>query len=164
MLPGRWSALASLISPRRYRDPAFMMRVAPKLYGGRIAEHPELMMPFANHMHAPDRRGYLMQQLALAGWSSLPWLWRLRQPTLILAGTRDPLIHVANAKLMHRLIPNSRLQLVDDGHLFLLTSREVVTDSIVRFLRADDPLDCRSHSGTSNDVDLTRPGRANGPG
>ena len=82
-------------------------------------------------MQAPDRRGYLMQQLALAGWTSLPWLWRLRQPTLILAGTRDPLIHVANAKLMHRLIPNSRLQLVDDGHLFLLTSREVVADIIV---------------------------------
>jgi len=59
---------------------------------------------------------------------------------LILAGTRDPLIHVANAKLMHRLIPNSRLQLIDDGHLFLLTNRQLATDSIGRFLADDDPV------------------------
>ena len=59
---------------------------------------------------------------------------------MILAGTRDPLIHVANAKLMHRLIPNSRLQLIDDGHLFLLTNRQLAADSIAQFLRDDDPL------------------------
>ena len=147
MLPGRWSALLTLISPRRYRDPAFMLRVAPTIYGGKIAQHPDLMMPFARHMKAPDRRGYLLQQLALAGWTSVPWLWRLRQPTLILAGTRDPLVHVVNAKLMHRLIPHSRLQLIDDGHLFLLTTKEVVADSIVHFLRDDDPLD---QHGSSN--------------
>jgi poly(3-hydroxyalkanoate) depolymerase len=141
MVPGRWSSLFTLISPRRYRDPAYMLRVAPAIYGGRIAQQPDLMAPFARHMQPPDRRGYLLQQLALAGWTSLPWLWRLRQPTLILAGTRDPLIHVANAKLMHRLIARSRLQLIDDGHLFLLTSREVVADTIERFLCADDPLD-----------------------
>ncbi len=128
MVPGRWSSLLTLISPRRYRDPAFMLRVAPAIYGGRIAQQPDLMMPFVRHMQPPDRRGYLLQQLALAGWTSLPWLWRLPQPTLILAGMRDPLVHVANAKLMHRLIPHSRLQLVDDGHLFLLTTREVVAD------------------------------------
>src|SRR4029453_4998206 len=103
-------------------------------------------------MRQPQARGYLLQQLALAGWTSIPWLWRLKQPTLILAGTRDPLIHVANAKLMHRPLPNSPLQLVDDGHLFLLTSREVVTDSIVRFLRADDPLDYREFFAASGDV------------
>ena len=141
MLPGRWSSLFTLISPRRYQDPAFMLRVAPALYGGRIAQHPELMLPFVEHMQAPGRRGYLLQQLALAGWTSLPWLWRVRQPTLILAGMRDPLIHVANAKLMHRLIPRSRLQLIDDGHLFLLTRRDVVAGSIGHFLLAEDPLD-----------------------
>ena len=140
MVPGRWSALATLMSPRRYSDPAFMLRVAPEIYGGRIAEQPDLMMPFARHMRPPQARGYLLQQLALAGWTSVPWLSRLPQPTLILAGTRDPLIHVANAKLMHRLIPHSRLQLIDDGHLFLLTNREAVTSTVLRFLVDEDPL------------------------
>jgi len=140
MIPGRLGALFTLMSPRRYRDPEFMQRVAPQIYGGRIAEQPDLIAPFVKHMRPPDARGYFLQQLALAGWTSLPWLSRLTQPTLILAGTRDPLIHVANAKLMHRLIPNSRLQLIDDGHLFLLTNRQLAAESIARFLRDDDPL------------------------
>ena len=140
MVPGRMGALFTLMSPRRYRDPEFMQRVAPQIYGGRIAEQPDLIVPFVKHMRPPDARGYFLQQLALAGWTSLPWLSRLTQPTLILAGTRDPLIHVANAKLMHRLIPNSRLQLIDDGHLFLLTNRQLATDSIGRFLADDDPV------------------------
>jgi poly(3-hydroxyalkanoate) depolymerase len=139
MLPGRWSALLPLLTPRRYSDPGFMRRVAPLVYGGHVAENPELIEPFARHMHSPDPRGYLLQQLALVGWTSAHWLHCLRQPTLIVAGTRDPLIHVANAKLMHRLIPHSRLDLVDDGHLFLLTSRDAVA-RIERFLTADDPL------------------------
>ena len=70
----------------------------------------------------------------------MPWLSRLRQPTLILAGTRDPLIHVANAKLMHRLIPHSRLELIDDGHLFLVTNKEAVARTTLRFLREEDSL------------------------
>ncbi|HTQ01635.1 MAG TPA: poly(3-hydroxyalkanoate) depolymerase [Casimicrobiaceae bacterium] len=140
MVPGRLGALLTLMSPRRYSDPAFLLRVAPLLYGGRVAEQPGLVAPFARRMLRPDPRGYLLQQLALAGWTSVPWLRRLEQPTLIVAGTRDPLIHVANAKLMHRLIPNSRLALVDDGHLFLLTDREAVAETVLRFLRADDPL------------------------
>ena len=140
MVPGRWSALMTLMSPHRYSDPAFMLRVAPAIYGGRIAEQPDLITPFARHMRPPQPEGYLLQQLALAGWTSVPWLSRLRQPTLILAGTRDPLIHVGNAKLMHRLIPNSRLELIDDGHLFLLTNREAVVGTILGFLREEDPL------------------------
>ena len=117
-----------------------MQRVAPAIYGGRIEEHPDLITPFAIHMQPPQKRGYLLQQLALAGWTSVPWLSRLRQPTLILAGTRDPLIHVANARLMHRLIPHSRLELIDDGHLFLLTNSEAVERTTLRFLREGDSL------------------------
>ena len=138
MVPGRWSALMALLSPRRYSNPRALLRVAPAIYGGRIAEQPHLITPFARHMRPPDPEGYLLQQLALAGWTSMPWLSRLRQPTLILAGTRDPLIHVGNAKLMHRLIPGSRLVLIDDGHLFLLMDSKAV-GTILGFLR-EDPL------------------------
>jgi poly(3-hydroxyalkanoate) depolymerase len=140
MLPGRWSALLALATPRRYKDPAFMLRMAPKIYGGQIAARADLITPFARHMRPPSMRGYLLQQLALAGWTSLHWLHRIEQPTLILAGHHDPLVHPANAKLMHRLIPNSRFEVIDDGHLFLLTSRSAVSGSILRFLTSADPL------------------------
>jgi poly(3-hydroxyalkanoate) depolymerase len=138
MVPPRWSALFSMVSPRRYSDREYMLRVAPALYGGRIAERPELIAPFAMHMQPPDARGYLLQQLAFAGWTSLRWLRQLRQQTLILAGLHDPLVPVANAKLLHRLIPHSRLQLIDDGHLFLLTNRDEVAATVACFLREDE--------------------------
>jgi poly(3-hydroxyalkanoate) depolymerase len=137
MLPGRLTALLALATQQRYSDPAFLKRVAPAIYGGRIADEPRLIERFAQHMRPPNRRGYLLQQLALVGWTSMHWLSRLHQPTLILAGKRDPLIHVVNAKLMHRLIPHSRLRIIDDGHLFLLTNQEVVSNTIRRFLRVE---------------------------
>ena len=68
------------------------------------------------------------------GWSSLPWLHRLRQPTLVMAGRDDPLVPLANARLMHRLIPHSELRLFDCGHLFLLTRREASARAIGEFL------------------------------
>ena len=58
----------------------------------------------------------------MAGWTSLPWLWTLKQPTLILAGRDDPIVPPVNARLMARLMPNARLKILDDGHLFLVTS------------------------------------------
>ena len=38
-------------------------------------------------------------------------------------GTDDPIVPVANGKLLARLIPSARLVTVRDGHMFLLTSR-----------------------------------------
>ena len=151
MLPGRWRAIFRLVSPRRYLDERYLQRVAPSIYGGKIADQPELIKPFAGHMKPPSLRGYMLQQLALMGWTSLRWLSRLKQPTLILAGMRDPLVHVANAKMLHLLVPNSRLQLVDDGHLFLLTSSDQIAKVISDFLTDADPLR-RSSQQTSTDA------------
>jgi hypothetical protein len=41
----------------------------------------------------PTLSGYLGQIYAITGWTSMPWLRTLRQPTLVLAGdddTREP--------------------------------------------------------------------------
>ena len=42
-------------------------------------------------------RGYYYQLMAGLGWTSLPWLPKLRPPTLILAGDDDPIIPLVNA-------------------------------------------------------------------
>ena len=149
MLPGRWPAVFRLLSPRRYLDERYMHRIAASIYGGKIAEQPDLITPFAGHMRPPSLRGYVLQQLALMGWTSLRWLSRLKQPTLILAGVRDPLVHVANAKVLHLLVPNSRLHLVDDGHLFLLTSSDQIAKVIAEFLHDTDPLRRSAHQSSA---------------
>jgi pimeloyl-ACP methyl ester carboxylesterase len=44
---------------------------------------------------------------------------RLTMPTLVVHGTADEMIPVANAPIIHRLIPGSRLEILDGiGHLF----------------------------------------------
>ena len=46
----------------------------------------------------------------------------LRQPTLVIAGKDDPIVPLANGRIMAKLIPDARLVTLEDGHLFLLTS------------------------------------------
>jgi len=45
------------------------------------------------------------QLLAGSVWTSLPVLPLVRQPTLIIAGTDDPIVPFANARIMARLLP-----------------------------------------------------------
>ena len=56
---------------------------------------------------------------------------------LVLAGEADPIIPLANAHLMTRLLPRSRLHIYHDGHLGLITSAEELAPLIARFLRGD---------------------------
>ncbi len=70
------------------------------------------------------RVGYFLQLLAGVGWTSLPALPLIRQPTLVLAGNDDPIIPLVNARIMRTLLPHATLHVFDDGHLGLLTSAD----------------------------------------
>src|SRR5712691_11334114 len=134
MVPGRPSALLPLISPRRYLDPAYMGSIAALLYGGRIRSEPELARKFAGELRSGGARGYYSQLMAGVGWTSVFWLGRLRQPTLILSGRDDPIVPAVNGRIMAGLIPDSRLYVFDDGHLGLLTSAAELAPIVRDFL------------------------------
>lgn len=135
MVPGAPSVLAKMASPRRYTDPGYMRGIAAEIYGGAFRTDPTLITRHASAMKGATQYGYMLQLIAMTGWTSLPWLWLLRQPTLIMAGTDDPLVPLANAKMLKALIPNSRLELIDDGHLFLVTKPKECARTIEAFLR-----------------------------
>jgi poly(3-hydroxyalkanoate) depolymerase len=122
MVPGKLAVLLKMASPRRYRDPEYMNRIAGELYGGALRHSPELAREHLRHVRWSSDYGYYLQLLAGVGWSSLPWLRLLRQPTLVMYGADDPLVPAANARILAALIPDSRLVSIDDGHLFLVTS------------------------------------------
>ena len=136
-VPGKPSALAKMVTPRRYLDPSYMEEVGPDLYGGKVRENPDLAREFAAAMSSGGGKGYLYQLSAITGWTSVRWLRKLYQPTLIIAGSEDPIVPLTNAKLMARLIPDSRLHVVDDGHLALLTSAKELAPVVERFLLED---------------------------
>lgn len=134
MVPARPSVLLKMATPQRYISPGYAKRVAGDIYGGDFRTRPELGAELHRHVRWQSRLGYYLQLAAMAGWTSIHWLHRLKMPTLILAGADDPLIPLANPRLMRRLIPNAELKVFDCGHLFLLTRGAESAAAIDEFL------------------------------
>lgn len=134
MVPASPRVLRKMVTPRRYVDKDYAASVAAELYGGRLREEPELARQLLHGWTRVSRRGYLMQLLAGAGWTSLPALPLIRQPVMILAGSDDPIIPLANARIMHRLLPHSRLHVYDDGHLGLVTKPDELAPLVSDFV------------------------------
>jgi len=137
MVPGKLSVLLKLATPRRYKDPEYMGAIAGDLYGGALRGSPEVVRQHLRHVRWASDYGYYLQLLAAAGWSSLPWLSLLAQPTLVIMGTDDPIVPVANGRILERLIPEAELVTIRDGHLFLVTSAAESAEIIGRFLEQD---------------------------
>jgi poly(3-hydroxyalkanoate) depolymerase len=137
MVPARLSVLTHMVTPQRYLNRGYLERVAGHIYGGSARADPARV---AAAMHDGNRvgpaRGYLHQLTAGAGWTSVGFLPWLRQPTLIVAGDDDPLIPLANARLMHLLIPKSRLHVYQGGHLGLVTEAAMLAPVVDAFLAA----------------------------
>ena len=139
-LPGRPLAVATLMSPLRYYSPAYLERVAPTLYGGAIRKHPQLLHEHAQirASHPPTLIGYTQQLAALRRWTSFCWLPRLTQRTLVLAGDDDPIVPLANARLLANRIPHSHLQIIHNGgHLFVFTHAQEIAAAVREFLDAE---------------------------
>jgi poly(3-hydroxyalkanoate) depolymerase len=138
MVPARPSVLKHMVTPRRYLDHGYLRRVAGSLYGGSARLDPARI---ADTMHDGNRvgspLGYVYQLTAGTGWTSVPFLPLLRQQTLILAGDDDPLIPLVNARLMHRLIPNSTLHVYHGGHLGMVTEAREIAPVVDMFLKGE---------------------------
>jgi poly(3-hydroxyalkanoate) depolymerase len=134
-VPGKPNVLAKMLSPRRYFQPSYMESIAPILYGGSFQEHPELAHVYAQMVRAPHSLGYYGQLMAGMGWTSISWLHRLQQPTLVLAGKDDAIVPPINARILARLIPNATYKILKGGHLFALTEKEQVASLVHAFLR-----------------------------
>ena len=135
MVPGRFTVLSKMLTPRRYRDPAYAQAIAAELYGGRMRRRPdEVRQVEYEHERLGSTAGYGLQLLAGVGWSSLPALPLIRQRTLILAGSDDPMIPLVNARLMRALLPHASIHVFDDGHLGVLTAADELGPLVSRFL------------------------------
>ena len=137
MVPAHPRVLSRMLTPRRHRDPAYARRIAGEIYGGTMRREPERA---ARVLHAETRlgprRGYYYQLAASTGWSSLPFLRLIRQPTLVLAGDDDPIVPSVNARLMARLLPDARLHLYRGGHIALVTEARELAPVVEGFLDA----------------------------
>jgi len=134
MIPGSLSAMAQLTMPWQLGEPFFTKEITASPFGMSLRSDPERMREFTRALYPIDLLGYCYQYWAVLSWSSMPWLWSLQQPTLILSGNEDPLVPLANAKIMQRLIPHAQLYVYNGGHLGLITHAEELASVIDKFL------------------------------
>ena len=139
-VPGSPHALLPLATPRRYYQPGYYRRIAGRVYGGAARRDPDALLhgSSARFIERPTLRGYLSQIYAITGWTSIPWLRTLQQPTLVLAGDDDPIVPLINGRILARCIPSARLQVVaGGGHLFLLEKPAEMARLIAAFLQSE---------------------------
>jgi poly(3-hydroxyoctanoate) depolymerase len=134
--PGKISAFWHFSHPLSYHPPR-LERVAGAMFGGRLRKEPELVRTM--HIRRPTNALAAMYRLApLFGWTSLPWLWAIRHPTLVIAGDDDPVTPLVNHRIIATLVPRARLHIVPGGgHLVLLDSAPEVAPVITSFLHGD---------------------------
>lgn len=135
MVPGNPRVLSKMVTPRRFRDPSYGASIAADLYGGTVREHgrdvAELLI---SQLHAGSKKGYLHQLLAGSIWTSIFALPAVRQRTLIVSGTDDPIVPMINARIMNGLMPRATLHAHDGGHIDLILAADVFGPVIDDFL------------------------------
>jgi poly(3-hydroxyalkanoate) depolymerase len=130
MIPGNPKALSKMASPRRYIDRDFLAKNFETLYGDASKEVGE----FSLNMMPPSVKGYLYQLMAMAGYSTLPFIRRIRARTLIIMGDNDHIVPVANGRILDYFLKRSELKIIEGaGHLFLLTRRDETVELIRDF-------------------------------
>ena len=100
-MPGSLEALWHFIHPRAYHPERLE----------RVRTEPELVRSI--HIKRPtDTLAALYRMSALFGWTSLPWLWAIGQPTLVIAGDDDPITPLINHRVIAMLMPRATLRVV----------------------------------------------------
>lgn len=138
---GSTLSMLNVSTPLRYLNDDLYRRTIGQLAGGRartdtewVGQHGKVRLRYR-----PSIRGYSKQVMALAGWSGLPLLRKIGNPTLVVTGDDDPLTPVANSMLMTHLLPDGRLTIIPgEGHLMLLDDHSAVHTRIREFFEAAD--------------------------
>lgn len=130
MVPGDPAVLSKMASPKRYMDPNYMIENFRALYGGEATgsiDHASRLLP-------PSIPGYLHQLTCMMGWTSAWFLPFLKAKTLILMGNKDKIVPSINGQILAGLMPNARLEIVEGGHLFLVSRAEKIAPIMRNFL------------------------------
>ena len=128
-------------------NPAMLLQMADPFSGLNAMLRNEYLLALENadetrrarhsigNITAPSSTGYFYQLMALTGWTSLPALPFLDKPVLVMMGENDPIVPLANGRLLAGAIPDARLEVFEGaGHLFLMTQPERAIGLLREFL------------------------------
>jgi pimeloyl-ACP methyl ester carboxylesterase len=141
-IPGSLRALMAVTTPlRQYSHTGYglmmkMLELAPEEEENLAL----LEQTAAWHREAPPSPiGYLWQVAAFSNFNSLPWLHEIDQPTLVVTGSHDRLVPMANSAILATYLPHARMRVFDRwGHYLLNDPASGAAAMVGDFLRADD--------------------------
>jgi poly(3-hydroxyoctanoate) depolymerase len=141
-VPGSLRALLAVSTPLRqftktgYRLAMNMVNLAPAEKESGIVER---QLAKWQREARPSVRGYMLQMTAFSTFHSLPWLHRVRQPALVLAGAQDRIVPAVNSAILATYLADARLQVFDKwGHYLLHDASSGAAATIADFLSAED--------------------------
>jgi poly(3-hydroxyalkanoate) depolymerase len=130
-------AVAVMATPLRFYSASYFEQVAASLYGGvtgRDAARRQSAIGVRRRL-PPTSYGYAMQLIGGFGWSSWSFLPEIRHETLVVCGDDDPLVPLANARMLAARIPRATLEVVERaGHLLLWDEPERIAPQIGHFV------------------------------
>ena len=85
-------------------------------------------------IRSKEKKGILQQAIATVGWTSIHWLSKLKQPTLVLMGDQDLVTPAINAQLFKYRMPNVEVHVLPGDHFFLLPSAQRAASIMSSFL------------------------------
>ena len=141
MVPAHPRVLATMLTPRRHRDPAYAARVASGIYGGTMRTDPERGRRCSTPPPGPDPSAATTSSCspAPAGRACRPsrscGSRRCCWPATTTRSSRWP-----TRAIMHRLLPHSRLHVYRGGHLGVVTESDELAPIIEDFLTSPDPI------------------------
>ncbi|WP_170755786.1 alpha/beta fold hydrolase [Ruegeria lacuscaerulensis] len=134
MIPGSPKTLLKMVTPKRHSDPTFMIQNALTLYGGTVAVQEELMREFSEALDHGTPVGYMYQLSAIVGWTSWHYLPKLKMPALVLMGEDDPIVPIANGRILASRLDRGKLEVMPCGHLFMVTMPVETAQRVERFI------------------------------
>ncbi len=115
-IPAKVSMVAKLATSRQFED--YVAAMTGPLNGNASGRrNDDTRRVLSASRAAFSGRGVAYQLAAVACWTSLPFLRLIRQPVLVMAGDRDAIVPVSNARILAAGIPNATLFLYPGGHM-----------------------------------------------
>jgi poly(3-hydroxyalkanoate) depolymerase len=134
LIMGNPGLIFEMMVPTRYLSARRRKKMLPRLAGGDALEDPASISDVYESNRRPSLWGYYSQGIAVRLWTSLHFLHKLKQPTLVISGSKDPLLPPINQKLLACGIPNSVFKSYDCGHYLHVTRHDQLVMDIQQFL------------------------------
>lgn len=106
----------------------------PRLLGGGALRDRAKVAEYTGRSLKPNMLAYYAQMTAAQMWSFFGRPRRIDKPTLVIAGTADPIFAPPDPDQLEAMIASAQLKLFDSGHLLVHLHADEAARDVTTFL------------------------------